>query len=63
MCIALVFADITTIVDTYAIGGGSVAQLSRLFDVSTFLSRGTDKTKIIVELKIELTWAYFFVTQ
>ena len=31
MCIALVSGEITTIVDTYAIGGGSVAQLSRLF--------------------------------
>ena len=31
MCIALVSGDSTTIVDTYAIGGGSVAQLSRLF--------------------------------
>ena len=30
MCIALVSGDSTTIVDTYAIGGGSVAQLSRL---------------------------------
>ena len=95
MCIALVSGDSTTIVDTYAIGGGSVAQLSRLFAtagvvvnhrgyqslatdsqlypqgvltskksrdlgyVSAFLSSGTDKIKIIIELKIELAWAYF----
>ena len=64
MCIALVSSDSTTIVDTYAIGGGTVAQLTskkpgELGYVSAFLSSGTDRIKIIVELKIELAWVYF----